>query len=133
MREVLLPTPALLIECAKDGAANEKAAEDEEDDDRLIAGSGDQVGHGHEGAMGDYVAEGHEEDAPPVAEAHKQGRDTTDGVERDGSFGACEGSGGEFAGRDIGGQVCVGGGCSHGLFSVLEAVITGGISWSGSW
>ena len=83
MNQVLLPCPGVLLEGAKNAAANEKSAEDEEDDDGLTPGRRYEIGDEEECVPGWQLVILNEEYVAEVVEADDEGREAAHGIERD--------------------------------------------------
>jgi hypothetical protein len=81
MGEILLPAPLVSIESAKHGPADEISAEDEEDNDCLMAGRTQQIGRREQCAMAWKLRKIHEECIAPVFEEHENRGDTADRIQ----------------------------------------------------
>jgi len=78
------PTPDAALHAAEDASADEVTAEDEEDDDPLVACLGDQIEDGDpDGVSGELVVV-EEKKVSTVSDDDEKGGQSTDEVEEDG-------------------------------------------------
>jgi hypothetical protein len=80
-KKVSAPLPLAALEGSEDSAADEIAAENEEDDDGLVAGRGEDVENGKDAPVRRDLGKVDEEEVAPVVEENKDGRETAQKIE----------------------------------------------------
>ena len=100
--EVGGPAEGAALQHAEDAGADEVAAEDEEEDDGLIPGRGEEVGEGEPGAVGGELGVVDEEEVAPVLERDEESGEAAEEIEQDGGVGPGEDDFGLDAGYSLG-------------------------------
>ncbi len=71
-QEIAAPLPLVAFDGTEDRATDEVPAQHKKEDDRLMTGSGEQIGRHHQAAMYNEVGKVHEEEIAPVSEQNKK-------------------------------------------------------------